>query len=443
MPRLTPLLAALILGLGSHAANAAPGASLAGWAALPAATFSPGPVSGQFIGSGPFNGGHLPPYAGQPVQGFSAVLDGPAAGTYYVMADNGFGSKANSPDALLRMYAVRPDWAGKTVRPVDFHTGAALPAFTPASYLTLHDPDGKLGFKITAEFTQYPGSATLPVDPAIRTRRLLTGWDLDLESVRKDKHGNFWFSDEFGPFLIKTDAQGKVLRSEIPLPGVKAPQNPYLGGDTPNLGTSRGFEGLALNPAGDTLYTLLEGTVTGDPPKSLRINAFDLASESYTGFQAFYKLEPQGAAIGDMTAVDARRFLVIERDNGQGASAAFKKVFLVDLEDRDADGFVKKTELADLMNLADPDDLNGDGLTRFSFPFVTIESVLLVDAQTLLVINDNNYPFSNGRMAGVADDNEFILVRLAQPVPEPETWAMLAAGLGLVGFAVARRKPAQ
>ena len=45
---------------------------------------------------------------------------------------------------------------------------------------------------------------------------------------------------------------------------IKSPQNTFLGSDTANLGASRGFEGMAINPKGDTLYTLLEGTVTGN-----------------------------------------------------------------------------------------------------------------------------------------------------------------------------------
>ena len=47
------------------------------------------------------------------------------------------------------------------------------------------------------------------------------------------------------------------------------------------------------------------------------------------------------------------------------------------------------------MNVADPNDLNGDGSNSFTFPYVTIESVLILDANTLLVINDNNYPGLN------------------------------------------------
>jgi hypothetical protein len=44
-------------------------------------------------------------------------------------------------------------------------------------------------------------------------------------------------------------------------------------------------------------------------------------------------------------------------------------------------------------------------------PFQTIES-LLVQRCTLVVANDNNYPFSNGRRPGSPDDNEIISVRL-------------------------------
>lgn len=442
---LKPLSAALILGF---AASASASNTLVGFASLPANTFAEGPTSGQFAGTGAY-GNSLPLIDKQPVQGFSAVLNGPTAGTYYVMQDNGFGTQGNSADTILRMFAVRPDFRSGlggtgSVTPVDFVTGADQSAFTTSSLISLRDPDHKLGFTIQADYTHYYNNAANPlVDASIKSNRYLTGADLDIESVRKDRSGNLWFGDEFGPFLIKTDATGKVLRSEIALSGVMAPQNPYLNGGTPNLGGSGGFEGMALNASGTKLYPLLEKTVTGDPAKSLRISEFDLDSESYTSFQAFYQLDPLGAAIGDMTAIDDHRFLVIERDNGQGASAVFKKIFAVDIADLDAQGYAKKTEVLDLMNIADPDDLNGDGSTSFKFPFVTIEDVLIMDANTLLVINDNNYPGSSGRLAGVSDNNEFILVNLAQPVPEPETYGLMLAGLGLVGLVARRRGAAQ
>lgn len=422
---------ALACGLmGSAFAGAASGSgpTLEGFAVMPANTFADGPTSGQFAGTGQF-GNVLPLVGKQPVQGLSAVLAGPLPGTFRVMTDNGFGTQANSADALLRVYAVRPDFKTRhggsgTVKPVSHFFGLPLKGFNGASRITLRDPERKLGFALVADSTHYYNVESNPlVDPVIKAQRLLTGADLDIEAMRRDKRGNLWFGDEFGPFLVKTDATGKVLRREIPLPNfsgvgghalVQSPQYPGLVAGTNNLRNSNGFEGLAINPKGDTLYALLEGPLIPDTnQKRLLLNEFSIDQERYTGRTYAYRLEPQGTNIGDMTAVNDHEFLVIERNGGTAttALAPFKKIFKIDLKKVDAEGFVKKTELVDLMNIADPHDLNGDGSTRFTFPYVTIEDVLVLDARTLLVINDNNYPGGGGR-ALTSDNTEFLRIRL-------------------------------
>jgi hypothetical protein len=253
--------------------------------------------------------------------------------------------------------------------------------------------------------------------------------------VRRDGFGNLWFGDEFGPFLINTSPHGRVLRGEIPTPNivppgstasgalVRSPQNPYLGTDTPNLGSSRGFEGMAINPKGDKLYTLLEGTVTGDNSingtvnKNLRIDEFDIRATQYTGRNWIYPLAADGTNIGDMTAVNDHQFLVLERNGATatGGGVPFKKIFLADISGVGNGGFAHKTELVDLMNIADPHDLNGDGNTLFTFPFVTIESVLILDRSTLLVINDNNYPGTGGRDLN-SDNTELLKLHLDTPL---------------------------
>ncbi len=76
------------------------------------------------------------------------------------------------------------------------------------------------------------------------------------------------------------------------------------------------------------------------------------------------------------------------------------------------------------MAVPDPAKVGGDG-DFFRFPFNTIESVHPVDASTLIVADDNNFPFSNGRSRAnsvdrtgplAPDDNEFILIRLGTPL---------------------------
>ncbi|WP_457326555.1 esterase-like activity of phytase family protein, partial [Roseateles sp. P5_E11] len=303
-----------------------------------------------------------------------------------------FGAKENSADALLRMYAVTPNFKTATggtgtVSAANFNSGASMGGFTSGSYVTLSDPNQLLSLKIQADYTRYYNTAANPlVDPSIRSGRQLTGADLDIESVRKDKNGNLWFGDEFGPYLIKTNAKGEVLRREIGMLGVASPQNEAVVNGTigATLGRSNGFEGMAINPNGDRLYTLLEGTVTGDPAKTLRINAFDVNAESYTGQQWNYKLDGAGTNIGDMTAINDHEFLIIERNGATATSGGtpFKKIFKVDLNQLDGSGNLVKSEVIDLMNIADPHDLNGDGSSAFTFPFTTIESVLILDAHT-------------------------------------------------------------
>src|SRR5262245_36324330 len=393
-------LAALAPSASAHAA------ALIGRAVVPADTFSVGPTSAQFIT--PANG-RVPPFVRrQPVQGFSAVLRADDGG-YLALCDNGFGAKANSADFLLSVYRLTPDFATAS-RGTDT-VGVTL-AFN------LSDPDSKIGFPIVTDGDTYPGSA-IRVDPAIRVGRLLTGADLDIESFRQVSDGSFWFGDEFGPFLVHTDAMGRVLEAPIPLPGVRSPDNP-LPGPAANLPRSKGFEGMALSPDGRFIYPLLEGPLTTDTDqRRLIINEFDTHGRAYTGRKWFYRLEASsstGQSIGDMTAVNKTQFLVIERDNFEGAAAQFKKIFLIDLAKVEANGFVAKREVADLMDLADPDDVGRTGTGVFTFPFVTIESVIPVDAQTLAVLNDNNYPFSSGRRPGQPDDNEFILIRLDAPL---------------------------
>ena len=307
---------------------------------------------------------------------------------------------------MLRLYSLSPDFktasgSSGTVSATDYASGAAMAGSGAANRITLADPDRKLGFTIQADLTHDYGNAAKPlVDASIKSGRLLTGADLDIESMRQDKNGKLWFGDEFGPFLVKTEASGKVLRSEISLAGVKSPQNPYLGGGVANLGASGDFEGMVINSTKDKLYTLLEKTVTGDPAKSLRINEFSIDTESYTANSFRYALEAQGTAIGDMTAINDHEFLVIERNGGTATSALapFKKIFRIDLNQVDGLGNVAKSEVVDLMNIADPHDLNGDGRSTFTFtfPFVTIEDVLILDERTLLVINDNKTPAPAG-----------------------------------------------
>ena len=111
--RVSPALRAVALAALAALCGTGPAQAteLVGFASLPADTFSPGPTAGEFVSSA--NGRTLPLVNQQAVQGFSAVLPGPRPGTFRVMPDNGFGTQANSPDAVLRrLQALHPERTG-------------------------------------------------------------------------------------------------------------------------------------------------------------------------------------------------------------------------------------------------------------------------------------------------------------------------------------------
>jgi hypothetical protein len=363
-------------------------------AVLPSDAYQPGPPSGIFIGP---DNGVTPPFPGQPIPGFSAVLDA-GHGEFLAMPDNGFGAKTNSSDFLLRLYTVRPDFA--TAR-------GGSGAVDVESFVQLRDPDGKIPFALA------------------RADRLLTGADFDLESVRETRNGDLWFGEEFGPFLLHTDRTGKVLEAPVPLPGVRSPQNPFLPNpDAWNIPASRGFESMALSIGGTTLYPMLEGALRNDPdPRRRILNEFDLKRGEYTGRTWQYRVDSAfpNAVLGDLTAVDEHRFVVIERDDFQGAQAQQKKIYLVDLREVDSDGFLAKKLVLDLLSIRDPNGISlparpgefgvGD---PFSFPLQSVESLEVLDGRRLLIANDNNYPGSDGRWIArdKPDDVEMIVVRV-------------------------------
>jgi hypothetical protein len=415
-------------------------AELVGRAILPAATFAPGPTSGQLITG--TNGQSTPFSERQPVQGISAILPAPRPGSFLVLADNGFGAKNNSPDFVLRVYGVYPEFktaegGSGIVQAANVKTGAPIGAtVTPQSYFQLNDPKRQSGFAIVAEQSTYP-TTTIPVDPLIQRDRLLTGGDFDLESFRQGRDRTFWFGDEFGPFLLHTDATGTLLEPPFQVPNllgiggqrwVQSPDNPLLGNNKPNLPRSRGFEGMALNASRTKLYPMLEGPLDGDGNRRrLLIYEFDLRTRKFTNRTFSYIMEnttERGQAVGDLTAINDHEFLIIERDGLQGDPqnpaftnpAKFKKLYKIDLRQKDSQGGVKKELLVDLLNIPDPRNIGGNGTKNgiFTFPFVTIESFLPLDESRVLIVNDNNFPSSVGRTPGQPDNTEFIVVKLDQ-----------------------------
>jgi hypothetical protein len=77
---------------------------------------------------------------------------------------------------------------------------------------------------------------------------------------------------------------------------------------------------------------------------------------------------------------------------------------------------VKKVGYIDLMDIDDPGKVARQGGRdgKLTFPFFTIENVDVVDADHIIVGNDNNLPFSSGRAIGKSDDNEMMILKVPE-----------------------------
>lgn len=362
------------------------------------------------------------PFDGQPVQGFSGIK-AVGDGTFWSLSDNGFGNKLNSTDAALMLHHISFDWDKGTMNRI--------------KTLFLTDPDRKAPFPIVLE-----GSDT----------RFLTGGDFDVESIQPVADG-FWVGEEFGPYLLKFDLDGKltdVVGTVVDGKPVKSPDhptltlqaNPSLPMPAFNLKRSGGYEGLAQSKDGSKLYGLLEGALfkedgtmeQAEGNRALRVIEFDAAKKEWTGRSWLYPLSAGGDAIGDFNMIDATTALVIERDQGAGVAAKacadaknpqpdcfanpakFKRIYKIEMSDANVGGAVRKIGYIDLMNIADPDNKKrqGGGEGFYDMPFNTIENVDLVDATHIVVGDDNNLPFSAGRSLDKADDNEFVLLEVGE-----------------------------
>ena len=440
-PLLTLAACALAASLcvSAQAQTAFP-ATLAGHAVLPAASFIPAPkdapadlqVSGKFTtgvrveAPGSVEGqsagrptGVSLPFKGQPIQGHSGIKR-MADGSYWLLTDNGFGAKANSPDAMLYLNHYK----------VDFKSGQ----FHRLGTVFLHDPDKKVPFRIVHEGSK---------------KRYLTGSDFDTESFQF-AGGALWIGDEFGPYLIKADLQGKVLavyETRVDGKVVRSPDHPAIttpgtpgGAVNFEVRRSKGYEGMAASRDGNKLYALLEGALWNEQAKSfenvdgkqyLRVLEFDVKAGQWTGRHWKYVLEANHHAIGDFNMIDDTTGMIIERDNSEGTAdkacppdqkradcfhdiAKFKRVYKVELTEANVGAPLRKIGYIDLLNIADPARLSRKPLNNgvLTFPFFTIENVEMVDATHIVVGNDNNLPFSSSREPNKADDNELILLEV-------------------------------
>lgn len=213
---------------------------------------------------------------------------------------------------------------------------------------------------------------------------------LDPEGIAIDKDGNFWISDEYGPFIIKVDKNGKILEKLEPgngLPEIVKHRIP-----------NRGIEGLTIDKNGN-IYAAVQSTLNVDGKtkdtaiftRVLKINPDTKEVKTFAyPIDKNYKSNST-AKIGDIYAVDENKLLIIEQGKQKGKMENL--IYLVDfskaddittlgnLESKGNDLKIKLGEKKLVVDLRKHgwDTEKAEGLT------------LLPDNKTIAIINDNDF----------------------------------------------------
>ncbi|GAA4043924.1 esterase-like activity of phytase family protein [Nonomuraea soli] len=263
----------------------------------------------------------------------------------------------------------------------------------------------------------WDGQDVLPYDPN----------GVDTEDIVRDRSGNFWVVEEYGPSLLKIAGDGRVLARYVPkgmgLRGAGYPVVETLPEILLKRQDNRGFEGLAID--GDRLYLAVQSplanpdTKTGKSSRTGRLLVVDLrtgkpAAEHVYRFEdaASFEAEQKDLKISGLVALGKDRLLVEERTD------AVARLYVVDLR-----------KATDVLGKDLPLETGTQGVTPVTkrlavdleaIPGVPdkIEGVALLDARTLVIANDNDFGVGefgqDGRLKDSGTRSRILTIRLAE-----------------------------
>ena len=305
---------------------------------------------------------------------------------------------------------------------------------------------------------------------------------LDPEGIRVSNDGKSVFvSDEYGPYVYQFNrATGErvatfALPSAVMAPNLAATGAAEISGNTTGRVANKGMEGLAITPDGKTLIGFMQSPLIqdgGDGGRANRIVTIDIATGTTKQFVYDNYLADTKKAYNssEILAINDHEFLVLERDGkglGDGSKAVVKRIYKIDLNGATEIGAlnngngisgenallpyaVNKSLFLDLKTA-----LNAAGVGDAAIP-AKLEGMAFGDDifegatryHTLYVANDNDF------LPGIAGDNKFYVFKFTDSdlagtafvnqeiatVPEPGSLALLAGGIGLLGFARHRQQ---
>jgi hypothetical protein len=285
-------------------------------------------------------------------------------GTFYLLPDRGYNVSGTTD------YRARLNKLTVLLKPPA--DAAALPAearqrtleLTLADTILLTDAAGKplTGLDPIANGIR-PAAGGFPAMPQAVTGAV----SIDAEAIVRLDDGGFYVSDEYGPYIYRFSADGRMISAIRPPeafvpkrngadsfssnnsgPGATAPTPPN---PTSGRQNNQGFEGMALTPDGKYLVALLQsatrqdGGTAPETRQNTRMLYYDIADREHPKLVRehvvplpFYTTadgKRRVAAQSELLTLDETRFLVICRDSGngyglEGVTSLYRKIELLD-----------------------------------------------------------------------------------------------------------------
>ena len=233
---------------------------------------------------------HPLPVAGQPVEGFSAIIDGHHPASTWRWPTTALAAKAARRTSDPRLQ-IRPDSRPRTV---------ASARSRSATSSQFRDPAGLIGFPIVNEGT---------------AGRLLTGGDIDPESSSAVATATCGSATSSAPGSC-TSTAGQPARAAVRTARrADVAERPVPEWSTATHPNSRGFEAMAITPNRKHLYAALEGATLADPDtSSARVRVSPRRRSRSRSSANRGTRPPRRRHVG----LDRHHLAVIERDGGRG-----------------------------------------------------------------------------------------------------------------------------
>ncbi|OQO07717.1 hypothetical protein B0A48_07414 [Cryoendolithus antarcticus] len=219
-------------------------------------------------------------------------------------------------------------------------------------------PTSGLDANVRGPYLSFPGIGAVDVPSANYTGDGFGGngtggtrVSFDSEGLVIDDGGNFWVSDEYGPYIYQFNKKGKMIQAIrppdafIPLrngsesfsansPPRYDPSLAPIPGDNPTgRDNNQGLEGLTIDPKGKKLYALLQSSTNQDGgptnrrTRNSRFLVYDL-KHTPARYEAEYvvqlaQIQPNNtqskiARQSEIHYISDTQFLVLARDSGAG-----------------------------------------------------------------------------------------------------------------------------